>query len=170
MRHIHATLAALVTCAAASHPPAAFAQTIAAGRTIEIKERKLEFEKPVNACLKLCTNVVVERQTFECNGYFEPAYEGCRLPGIDSENPNPLLGPEEWCVPSENEFGGFALSERVQRIERRVRQDAACQTVVTETVLEDLPPRNNPPRPCPDPGPWDWSDETVLSIQFVACR
>jgi hypothetical protein len=141
---------------------------IKSGRTVTIQDRELKFKEPVNACLKLCTNVILERQTFECRGYFEIPYDGCPLPWIDSQNPNPDLGG--WCVPPENQFGGYLLSERVERIEQQVRQGPDCRSVVTETVLQVLPNLGNPPRPCPDPGPWDSTSDTVLSIQFVACR
>jgi hypothetical protein len=157
-----ATGMALSARADATKPP------IKSGSTLTISEHSLAFKDAVNACIKICTNVVLERQTFECIGYFEPAYDGCPLPWIDSENPNPDLG--DWCVPREPEFGGYFLRERVERIERQVRQGADCRTVVTETVLQELPDRGNPPRPCPDNGPWDSTSDTTLSIQFVACR
>jgi hypothetical protein len=166
-------LAALTTgvALAASAAPPKPAGPIESGRTLTINERPLVFKEAVNACLKLCTNVIVERQTFECAPYFLPSYDGCPLPWIDSGNPNPVPGDlADWCVPSEPEFGGYHLSERVERIERQVRQGADCQTVVTETVLQTLPDRGGAPRACPDRGPWTSSNETVLSIQFVPCR
>jgi hypothetical protein len=165
-------LAALTTGAAltaAAAPPKT--TPIESGSTLTINERPLAFKDAVNACLRLCTNVIVERQTFECAPYFLPAYDGCPLPWIDSGNPNPLSGDfGDWCVPSEPEFGGYHLSERVERIERQVRQGADCKTVVTETVLQTLPDRGGAPRACPDNGPWVSSTERILSLQIVPCR
>ena len=42
------------------------------GRVINLAERGISFREPVDACLKLCTKLVVERQTFECAPYFLP--------------------------------------------------------------------------------------------------
>ena len=162
------TAGAALTAAAAPQKPGA---PIESGRTLTINERPVVFKGAVDACLKLCTNVIVERQTFECAPYFLPAYDGCPLPWIDSGNPNPVPGDlADWCVPSEPEFGGYHLSERVERIERQVRQGADCKTVVTETVLQTLPDRGGAPRTCPDNGPWVSSTERTLSIQFAPCR
>jgi hypothetical protein len=162
---------ALAVGVAALAPTSASAQLIKSGRTVTINERNIGFEEPVKACLKLCTKVIVERQAFECAPFFAPGYDGCDLPWIDAYNPNPDYGGQGFqCIPSEPEFAGYHLSERVERVERTTRQDANCQTVISETVLQVLPDRGNPPRPCPDPGPWASSNETLLSLQFISCR
>jgi hypothetical protein len=173
MTRMQATLSiALATCIGALAASAASAQTLyKSGRTVHIDEHRDLFPKATTACLKLCTDMIIERQTFECDPYFLPPIDGCDLKWIDSYDPNPdfsRLG--DLCVPSEPELGGYLLDERVERIRRQVRQGPDCQSIVTDTVISTLADRNNPPRPCPDGGPWASSNETILSISFVACR
>jgi hypothetical protein len=174
MHRIPAALSvALVACtsALAPTPAAAAALGIKSGRVTNLADRNIAFKEPVQACLKLCTKVVVERQTFECSPYFITPTEGCDLPWIDTYYPNPdYFGQGYQCIPPEPELGGYLLDERVERVERVSKQTADCKSVVTETTLQVLPDRHNPPRPCPDPGPWASENEKILSIQFISCQ
>src|SRR5688572_26902557 len=158
-RAVSATLTAGV---AVLNPSMASAQIYGSGRTVTVIDRKIEFEQPVKACLKLCVDTVVERQTFECVPYFKTPTEGCDLPWIDPTDPNPdPWGQGLGCVPPKPEIGGYLLRETVQLIQKRVRQPGDCTSSVTESVLQDLPDQGNPPRPCPDPGPWVSTNETI---------
>jgi hypothetical protein len=159
--------ALLVASVAALEPSAAAAQTIRSGRTLTVSERKLNFPKAVRACLKMCLDVVVERQTFECQGVLIPPDTGCELPWLDPDDPNP--DPTGMCIPEQPEFGGWQLTERVELIDKRVTARADCTDSVSETVLQQLPNRGNPPRACPDPAGWTQTNETVQSIRFVPC-
>jgi len=168
MNRIQIAIAGAVVVATVALEPAAEAQTIKSGRTLTVSAERINFPKPVTACLKMCLDVVVERHTFECQAYLIPG-EGCDLPGgADWDDPNP--DPTGQCVPPESEFGGWHLSERREVIEKRVTQRAAdCTATVSETVLQTLPNLGNPPRPCPDNAGWTSIDETVQSIRFVPC-
>ena len=112
----------------------------------------------------------MERQTYDCTGHLAVPLEGCPLPWLDNENSNPDFGGQ--CIPPVAEFDGFGVTERVDLVQRRVRQSAAdCTTTVTETVLSHLAPTGNPPpRPCPDGGPWSSTSDRVQSFRVVACR
>jgi hypothetical protein len=171
MNRIPALSAALIGCLAAHPPSPASAPAFKSGRVISHTEHGFKFKEPVEACLKLCTKVVVERQTFECLPYFAPPLDGCDLPWIDGWNPNPdYFDQGDLCVPSEPELAGYHLDERVERVERVTTQGADCKAVTTETVVQVLPDRNNPPRRCPGPGAWVSENEQILSIQFIPCR
>src|SRR4026209_2423826 len=116
MNRIQVTLSAALTAGGAMlNPSTVSAQIYGSGRTVTVIDRKIDFEKPVKACIKMCIDVVVERQTFECAPYFKPPIEGCDLPWIDPTNPNPdPWGQGLGCVPPKPEVGGYLLSETVQ--------------------------------------------------------
>jgi hypothetical protein len=162
--------AALAACVAASSPSVASAQGIASGRVVTLDDHGIDFKEPVKACLRFCSKVVVERQTFECLPYFVPG-DRCDLPWIDAGNPNPdWSGQGDQCIPEEPELGGYHLDERVERVEIVTTQGADCQAKSVETVLQVLPDRGNPPRPCGDPGAWTSTDERFVSIQLFRCQ
>lgn len=171
MNRVPATLSAAIFACVSLSPAASPAQTLKSGRVINLHERGIAFKEPVEACLKLCTKLIVERQTFECSPYFLPPDDRCDLPWIDGWNPNPdYFDQGDWCVPSEPEIGGYHLDERVERIEVKTTQGADCKAVTAETVIQTLPDRNNPPKKCPGPGAWVSETEQILSIQFIPCR
>jgi hypothetical protein len=162
--------AALAVCAATLVPAPASAQGITSGRVVNLSQRGIDFPEPVKACLRLCSRVVVERQTFDCRPYFAPG-DRCDLPWVDLSYPNPdWFGQGDPCIPEKGEVAGYHLDERVERVELVTTQGAECQAMTSETVLEVLPDRNSPPRECPGPGAWTSTDETIVSIQFFPCR
>jgi hypothetical protein len=115
----------------------------------------------------MCLDIVVEKDSFECDGVFATPTSGCDLPWVGSENPNP--DPTGMCIPPENEFAGYQLTEHRELVDRRITQRADCTSSVSETVLQVLANQGNPPRPCPDPAAWSQTNETVHSIRFVPC-
>jgi len=170
MKSTKAALAAALALAALT-PSVASAQGIESGRVVNLGAHGIDFKDAVKACLRFCSKVVVERQTFECMPRFAPPLEGCDLPWIDAWNPNPdVFGQGYQCIPEEPEFAGYHLDERVERVERVTTQGDDCQATVVENVLQVLPDRGNPPRPCGDPGAWTSTDERIVSIQLMACR
>jgi hypothetical protein len=170
MKSTKTALAALAVSAAALIPPVASAQGITSGRIVNLSQRGIDFPEPVKACLKFCSRVVVERQTFHCRPYFAPP-DRCDLPWVDASYPNPdWFGEGAGCVPEKAELAGYDLDERVERVELVTTQGADCQASTAETVVQVLPDRGNPPRECPDPGAWVSQDERIVSIQFMPCR
>jgi hypothetical protein len=146
------------------------AQGITSGRVVELRQRGIEFDDPVKACLRLCSRLVVERQTFDCRPYLVTT-DRCDLPWIDPSSPNPdWSGQGSACVPEKGEVGGYHLEERVEQVEIVTTQGADCQAMSSEMVLQVLPDRGNPPRSCPGPGAWTSEDERIVSIQLFPCR
>jgi hypothetical protein len=170
MNRVPAILSAAVL-ACLSLAPAASAQIVKSGRVINLSERNIAFKEPVEACLRFCTRLILERQTFECTAYLETPTDGCDLPWIEPGSPNPdYFDQGDWCVPDKPGIAGYHLDERVERIEVVTTQGPDCKAVTTETVLQVLPDRNNPPRQCTGPGLWQSENEQILSIQFIPCR
>ena len=171
MKSTKAAFAATLTlCAATVGASGASAQGIDAGRVVNLSQRAVDFAEPVKACLRFCSIVVVERQTFACRPYFAPG-ERCDLPWVDASWPNPdWFGQGDQCIPEKGEVAGYDLDERVERIELVTTQGDDCQATTSETVVQVLPDRNNPPRPCPDPAAWASEDERIVSIRFMECR
>jgi hypothetical protein len=160
----------LVTALTIALPHVCSAQDFASGRTVTLRTDLRKFPQPVKQCLAMCVELVVERREFECAPFIAPPLKGCDLPWITPEEPNPVPpGVEDQCIPEDGELAGYGLLERAELIERHVVQHADCTSMVTDTVLQQLPRRGNNMRPCPDPGPWLEHDEVLHTIQFRRC-
>lgn len=170
MKRVPALLCTLLAAVAAlAAAPSSEAQ-IASGKITTLDASSFDFAEPVERCIEYCVELVGVRQQLDCAGYFLPPLEGCDLPWIDSHRPTGApFGQEEWCVPKKLDFGGYHLSEDVDRVRRTVIHTGDCTTEIHDVELQQLAPLGNSTRLCPGPGAWSESNFTLESIRFVGC-
>ena len=163
------TAIAFVSCLAGTVSTPLMAQDLFTKR-YTLNEQLTPFEGEKLHCLAFCMELIVEKTDVECSPVMAPPIEGCDLPWIDPQRPNPLPpgNPMEWCIPEEPELAGYKLHHHTTRERRIVTHDSNCESISVDTVLEVLPETWST-RACPDPGPWGMEDERILSFRWVSC-